>query len=91
MTQQTRNQQTGNTELTLERVYSILMKVVASAEANTNEKITKFENGDGSEIGQADLLALQSRIQSWTNVVSTASGTLRAIGDALKATAQNVR
>ncbi|MDR1891386.1 MAG: EscF/YscF/HrpA family type III secretion system needle major subunit [Puniceicoccales bacterium] len=88
---QTRNPQTGNTGLTLERLYSTLMKVVARGEANMNEKITKLENDDGSKIGQTELLALQSKLQSWTNMSNIASGILRAVGDALKASAQNVR
>ena len=46
---------------------------------------------DGVDVAQADLLALQAKIQSWGNLTSTATGILRAIGDSLKSTTQNIR
>jgi hypothetical protein len=40
---------------------------------------------------QEQMLAIQSKIQAWTNILSICTGILRAVGDALKATAQNIR
>jgi hypothetical protein len=90
MTQQIRNSQMKNTELTLERLYSSLIKIVQEGEANMNKKIAKLEQGNRSKIAQTELFSLRSKLLSGTNMSNIASDILRAVGDALKASVQNV-
>lgn len=75
--------------LTLEKIYELLAKCVADNETSLDSAINKLEKE--GDIGQAELLAIQSKIQSWGNLGATATGLLRAIGDSLKATTQNIR
>ncbi|MDR2778860.1 MAG: hypothetical protein LBB16_01050 [Puniceicoccales bacterium] len=79
----------GTMTVTLGRIYKLLASCVSKCEANLNSAIRKLESED--DIGQEQLLALQSKIQSWGNLTSTCTGLLRAVGDALKSTSQNVR
>ena len=69
--------------------YTLLASFVAKCERGLSSAIHKLQARD--DIGQSELLVLQSKIQSWGNMCSTATGLLRAVGDALKATSQNVR
>ncbi|MDR2628618.1 MAG: hypothetical protein LBC30_01325 [Puniceicoccales bacterium] len=75
--------------ITLGRIYELLATCVAKSEKGLNCAIEKLENDDN--IGQEQLLALQAKIQAWGNLNSVATGLLRATGDALKSTAQNIR
>ena len=75
--------------VTLGRIYALLASCVAACEKNLNSAIKKLEEED--DIGQEQLLALQAKIQSWGNLTSTATGLLRAVGDSLKSTTQNIR
>jgi hypothetical protein len=75
--------------VTLGRIYKLLASCVVSSEKNLNSAIKRLESED--DIGQEQLLALQAKIQSWGNLTSTATGLLRAVGDALKSTTQNIR
>lgn len=75
--------------VTLGRIYALLASCVAECEKNLNSAIKKLEAED--DIGQEQLLALQAKIQSWGNLTSTATGLLRAVGDSLKSTTQNIR
>ena len=75
--------------VTLGRIYKLLASCVAKCEENLNSAIKKLESED--DIGQEQLLALQAKIQSWGNLTSTATGLLRAVGDSLKSTTQNIR
>ncbi|MDR1891283.1 MAG: hypothetical protein LBQ23_03900 [Puniceicoccales bacterium] len=83
------NEALTDTTVTLSRIYHLLASCVSRCETNLNSTIKRLENED--DIGQEQLLALQSKIQSWGNLTSTCTGLLRAVGDALKATSQNVR
>ncbi|MDR1433004.1 MAG: hypothetical protein LBI61_01520 [Puniceicoccales bacterium] len=69
--------------------YALLASFVGKCEIGLNSTIKRLQSADN--IGQAELLALQSKIQSWGNLCSSATGLLRSVGDALKATSQNVR
>jgi hypothetical protein len=77
------------TTATLTKIYALLASCVRKAEAGLNSAIKQLENSEN--IGQEQMLALQAKIQAWGNLVTTCTGLLRAVGDALKATAQNVR
>ena len=73
----------------LGRIYAFLASCVANSEYKLNSIMKSLEKKD--DVAQADLLALQAKIQSWGNLTSTATGILRAIGDSLKSTTQNIR
>lgn len=73
----------------LGRIYQFLASCVAKSENKLNSIMKSLEKKD--DVAQADLLALQAKIQSWGNLTSTATGILRAIGDSLKSTTQNIR
>lgn len=79
----------AETTATLARVYEFLQKAVGEAEKKLDATIKTLESS--ADIGQQQLLALQSQIQAWSTFCSTATGLLRAVGDALKSTSQNVR
>jgi hypothetical protein len=75
--------------ITMGRIWGLLASAVSKCEKKLNSAITKLEEQD--DIGQEQLLALQAKIQSWGNLTSTATGLLRAVGDSLKSTTQNIR
>ncbi|MDR1457822.1 MAG: hypothetical protein LBI47_03180 [Puniceicoccales bacterium] len=75
--------------MTLSRIYNLLASCIATYETALNCAITKLESED--DIGQEQMLALQAKIQAWGNLTSTCTGLLRAVGDAIKTTSQNVR
>ncbi|MDR3144623.1 MAG: EscF/YscF/HrpA family type III secretion system needle major subunit [Puniceicoccales bacterium] len=75
--------------ITMGRIWDLLASAVSKCETKLNSAISKLEAKD--DIGQEQLLALQAKIQSWGNLTSTATGLMRAVGDALKTTTQNIR
>ncbi|MDR2737747.1 MAG: hypothetical protein LBB18_02280 [Puniceicoccales bacterium] len=75
--------------ITLGRIYALLVSCVRTCETKLNSAILRLEGKD--DIGQEQLLALQAKIQAWGNLTSTATGLLRAVGDSLKSTTQNIR
>jgi hypothetical protein len=67
-----------------------MAKIIAESDRNIQSELDKIETKkDG--LSQGQLLAIQSKIQAWQNLSAVASGILRAIGDTLKATIQNIR
>ena len=79
----------AKTAATLAKVYEFLQEAVGKAEKNLDDTVGTLKSS--ADIGQQQLLALQSQIQAWSTFCSTATGLLRAVGDALKSTSQNVR
>jgi predicted component of type VI protein secretion system len=77
------------TTVTLSRIYNLLASCIATYESELNSAILRLESED--DIGQEQMLALQAKIQAWGNLTSTCTGLLRAVGDAIKTTSQNVR
>jgi hypothetical protein len=75
--------------LSLAKFYSVLASFIGKCESALNSSIAELE--ESSDVGQKELLALQSKIQTWGNLTSTATGLLRAVGDSLKSTTQNIR
>ncbi|MDR2603160.1 MAG: hypothetical protein LBC11_01175 [Puniceicoccales bacterium] len=78
-----------NVTVTLSRIYALLASCIATYEGELNSAIHRLESED--DIGQEQMLALQAKIQAWGNLTSTCTGLLRAVGDAIKTTSQNVR
>ncbi|MDR1456745.1 MAG: hypothetical protein LBI34_01660 [Puniceicoccales bacterium] len=75
---------------TLNRLYRVLGEVVAAQEDDLNNEIDRIA-GDGASVDQGSLLRVQGMVQSWGVVSGLATGTLRAAGDALTKTTQNIR
>ncbi|MDR2677570.1 MAG: hypothetical protein LBB26_03340 [Puniceicoccales bacterium] len=75
---------------TLNRLYQLLGRVVSNQEADLNNQIAELTEG-GANVDQGALLKVQGMTQSWGVVSGLATGTLRAAGDALNKTTQNIR
>jgi hypothetical protein len=80
----------GGTCRTLNNLYKLLGEVVASQEEDLNTEITELAS-QGASVDQGKLLKVQGMVQSWGVVSGLATGTLRAAGDALTKTTQNIR
>jgi hypothetical protein len=76
--------------VSLERLHGYLSETLGQIEQKLNGAIETLKT-KGGELSQAELLALQTQISAWSNLASLISGILRAVGDALKATIQNIR
>jgi hypothetical protein len=81
--------QTQENAISLEGLYTFGSETVRRSEQNLNEVLKQLESGE--KISQQELIALQAKMNAWNNICSVVSGMLRAVGDALKATAQNIR
>jgi hypothetical protein len=80
----------GVRSVTIGRIWELLSGVVHDSEKNLSSLIAKLESSRG-DIGQEQLLALQTKTQSWGNIISLASTLLRAIGDLIRGTVQNIK
>ena len=74
---------------TMEKLYSLLATVVSTQETDLNTAISDL-GGDGT-IDQGTLLKIQGMVQTWGVTSGLATGTLRAAGDTLTKTTQNIR
>jgi hypothetical protein len=75
---------------TLDNLYRLLGAVVSAQEAGLNDEIAELAT-QGASVDQGALLKVQGMTQSWGILSGLASGTLRAAGDALTKTTQNIR
>jgi hypothetical protein len=80
----------GDHVKTMENLYKVLAKVVSDQEADLNDEIDKLGEGGGT-IDQGALLKVQGMVQTWGVTSGLATGTLRAAGDTLTKTTQNIR
>ncbi len=89
------NTAVGNGHVSIENLYMALASYIADYEQTLMDDIsgiTGSNNSDTSqEIDQGQLLSIQARVQTWGTIVSTSTGIVRAIGDGLKSTTQNIR
>ncbi|MDR2030407.1 MAG: hypothetical protein LBP65_03010 [Puniceicoccales bacterium] len=74
---------------TMENLYKVLVQVVAKQETDLNSEIQSL-SGTGT-IDQGTLLKVQGMVQTWGVTSGLATGTLRAAGDTLTKTTQNIR
>jgi hypothetical protein len=89
--------------LLLSELYEIMVGVIRDKESDLNSRIRDIKakksasvesgetEGKSSEVAQADILDLQSRVSSWSTIIGIATGILRAVADAMRATTQNIR
>jgi hypothetical protein len=75
---------------TLEKLFAKLAAVVSTQESELNTAIDSLASSGGS-IDQGALLKVQGMVQSWGVTSGLATGTLRAAGDTLTKTTQNIR
>ncbi|MDR3317104.1 MAG: hypothetical protein LBS68_03515 [Puniceicoccales bacterium] len=75
---------------TLDKLYELLGTVVNNQEMELNSAITSLAS-QGSSVDQGSLLRVQGMVQTWGVTSGLATGTLRAAGDALTKTTQNIR
>lgn len=90
-TQTTSTTSSPNSQFSLEKLYEKLGKYIENYEKDLNESIEKMGGEGTKDIDQSTLLRMQARVQTWGTIVTAATGTVRAIGDGLKSTAQNIR
>ncbi|MDR2341216.1 MAG: EscF/YscF/HrpA family type III secretion system needle major subunit [Puniceicoccales bacterium] len=75
---------------TLDMLYRLLGQVVSNQEGDLNSEISALAES-GSSVDQGQLLKVQAMVQTWGILSGLATGTLRAAGDALTKTTQNIR
>ena len=80
---------TESENVSLYTIYNKLNAALTKAESNLTADLAKLNDAD--DISQAELLNIQTRIQAWGNICSTITGLMRAVGDSLKSTTQNIR
>jgi hypothetical protein len=76
--------------LSLEELRVGLSGATNEIERKLHKSINQLQTESG-ELSQAEVIALQSQITAWSNLLNLISSILRAVGDAMKATVQNVR
>jgi hypothetical protein len=75
---------------TMEELFRLLGEVVSNQEEDLNKEISRLAE-TGGNIDQGALLKVQGMVQTWGVTSGLATGTLRAAGDALTKTTQNIR
>ncbi|MDR2737601.1 MAG: hypothetical protein LBB18_01520 [Puniceicoccales bacterium] len=76
--------------LTLNKIYESMKEPIARKETELNAALEEIRK-KGKDVSNAELLAMQAQVSAWTNLVGIVTGVLRAIGDAMRATTQNIR
>ncbi|MDR0595326.1 MAG: hypothetical protein LBF94_01325 [Puniceicoccales bacterium] len=78
--------------VTIESLYSVLASYLSAYEETLGSAIEGLGSGsEANQIDQGRLLSIQAKVQTWGTIVTTATGIVRAAGDAMKSTAQNIR
>jgi hypothetical protein len=78
-------------KVSIELLYLALASYISSYEDDLKDSIEGMAGKTADQVDQATLLNIQAKVQTWGVITSTATGTLRAVGDGLKSTAQNIR
>ncbi len=77
--------------VSIENLYLALATYISSYEKELKNSIQGITGQTASEVDQGTLLNIQAKVQTWGTIVSTSTGIVRAIGDGLKSTTQNIR
>ncbi|MDR1255851.1 MAG: hypothetical protein LBJ94_02935 [Puniceicoccales bacterium] len=80
-----------NHGFSIESIYQSLASYIKNYEGELASSIQGMGGTTGENIDQGTLLNIQAKVQTWGTIVSTATGIVRAIGDGLKSTTQNIR
>jgi hypothetical protein len=78
-------------KVSIEALYATLAKYVSNYEKDLQATVSKANGKNKEELDQGTLMGMQSKVQTWSTLLSSATGIIRAIGDGLKALAQNIR
>jgi hypothetical protein len=77
--------------ISIENLYLALASYVSEYEGELKSSIEGMSGKTADAVDQGTLLNIQAKVQTWGTIVSTVTGTLRAVGDGLKSTTQNIR
>lgn len=83
--------QTIGTKFSIFNIYKVLAAYVSAYEKGMAEAIDKINGKNSNQVDQGTLLELQAMVQTWSTVSATATGIVRALGDALIKISQNIR
>ena len=78
-------------KVSIENLYLALASYITNYEKELKSSIGKMSGKTADEVDQGTLLNIQAKVQTWGVIVSTSTGIVRAIGDGLKSTTQNIR
>jgi hypothetical protein len=78
-------------KVSIELLNEVLSSYVSDYEKDLKSSISKMTGKKSNEIDQGTLMEMQAKVQTWSIIVSAASGAIRAVGDGLKSTVQNIR
>jgi len=78
-------------KISIETLCSALASYISSYESSLESSTTGITGATAGQVDQGTLLNIQAKVQTWGTIVSTAMGIVRAVGDGLKGTAQNLR
>jgi hypothetical protein len=81
----------GGQGMSIELLYRALASYIADYESELKSSIEGMSGKTADQVDQGVLLNIQAKVQTWGTIVSTSTGTLRAVGDGLKSTTQNIR
>jgi hypothetical protein len=77
--------------ISIQDLYSVLASYISNYEEELKSSIEGMAGRTADQVDQSTLLNIQGKVQTWGVITSTATGIVRAIGDGLKSTTQNIR
>lgn len=77
--------------ISIQHLYEALATYIANYEEELKDSIQGMSGKNADQVDQGTLLNIQAKVQTWGTIVSTSTGIVRAIGDGLKSTTQNIR
>jgi hypothetical protein len=77
--------------VSIQELYSVLATYINNYEEELKSSIEGMAGKTADQVDQATLLNIQGKVQTWGVITSTATGIVRAVGDGLKSTTQNIR
>ena len=72
-------------------IYKALAGYISAYEKEMADALGKIQGQNADQVDQGTLLELQAMVQTWSTVSATATGIVRALGDALIKISQNIR
>jgi hypothetical protein len=74
--------------LAIDGLCQLMTELISNKENSLRSELDKVK---GQEISNGTLLGLQAQVSAWSNLAGIATGTLRAVADAMKSTTLNIR
>jgi hypothetical protein len=79
------------THVSIQDLYDVLATYICAYEEELKSAVQGMAGKTADQVDQATLLNIQGKVQTWGVITSTATGIVRAVGDGLKSTTQNIR